>query len=248
MKDRMAKIKSKFNNLSKVRKAEIIIATMLSLTFIIASPVLAWFSYQRSVVTLAKVNSPARLTLKSGHEEDIIQFKISGIDVEQESGNRYADYVFSVEGKDVSNYRLQIAHTTNIKFNYEIYKAVESPNGTVKYLDIDQNTYYYSMAEKLDGAYVNRNNTITERNVGTAGYSAKSYDEGDNRQSFAEPLYWQSDEKNPINPKQSPYNAYADNQSKEKEFLNYYVLHITWDEMKNDKETDIVYITAQVAK
>lgn len=247
MKEKIVKIKNKFSNLSKIRKTEVILAILLSLTFVIGAPVLAWFSYRRSVVTLAKVNSPARLTLMSGHAEDIVQLKISGIDVKQDSENRFADYVFSVEGKDVSNYRLQLAHTTNIKFNYKIYKAVESVNGTVRYLDAEQNTYYYEMREQLSGAYINLDET-TGRKVGTNEYTSKSYENDDKLQNFAEPLYWQSDGENPIKSNESPYNAYAGNPSKEKEFLNYYVLHITWDEMKNDKETDLVYITAQVCK
>ena len=90
-------LKEKFNNLQKSKKIQLIIAVLLTLAVFFVAPTFAWFSYQRQIATMAKINSPAKLTIKSGHNEDIIQFEISGINVENNNPTRSEYFVFCVE-------------------------------------------------------------------------------------------------------------------------------------------------------
>lgn len=254
MNDNKKSLKTKYSDRPRSKKVQLILALVFTVTLMITIPVLAWFSHQRNIATMAKINSPASLNLKAGHEEDIIQLKLSGINVGDENTSGSKDFVFSVEGKDVSGYKLQLAHTTNIKFTYSIYKAIElaaNEDGAVKYVTANEEDIYYRKTIALAGSYVN-NTTKNSRTIGNNQYTDKSYTNGESIQDFAEPLYWQVT--SAINPKEiyegtTSYNAYSGVSGKDKEFLNYYVLHVEWDaSVINDKETDIVYITAKVQK
>lgn len=43
-------------------------------------------------------------------------------DIDVENGS-YKDFVFGIGGADVQQYQIQLAHTTIIPFEYEIYRA-----------------------------------------------------------------------------------------------------------------------------
>ena len=246
----------KFKKLSKSRKIQLVIAGSLSLAIMVALPVYAWFANVRQAATVAKINSPAKLSIKAGKAEDIIQFKLSGIDVGDGEKAGSKDFVFCVEGEDIQTYNLQLAHTTNIDFTYTLYKAHTDDNGEVTYTDSESHIQKYSKGFEFTSAYgdyINKDiDSDSGRKVGTDGYSLKSYEDGDKRQKFAEPLYWQT---------KSPIDAYDTDSSidcneynsvyhvtDDKKFLNFYVLNISWEAnaVSNDKETDILYITAQV--
>lgn len=239
---------SYFTKLSKMNRVKFIIASVLTLSLLIAIPVFAWFSSQRKMATMAKIDSPAKLSLKSGAREEIVQFKMSGIDVTQTSPK---SFVFCVEGEDISRYNIQLAHTTNINFNYTIYKAKQAPAGDttgVEYIKADNSRVYYNKASSaLSGSFINNTTDSVDsaRTIGNTDYEASSYNNGidsDERQKFAEPLYWQTT--TPITAEESEYDEIVDENS----FRNYYVLEVSWDsDVLNDKETDMVYITVQVA-
>ena len=233
------KVLNAFKKLSTINKIKFILAIVLTAAVVISVPVLAWFTYQKQMATMAKIDSPAKLSLLSGAGEDIIRFKMSDIDVTQGTEE---SFVFCVEGADISQYNLQLAHTTNIKFSYEIYQAIEDPEGEVKYTKEDGNDVRYKKAAtKLDLRAVNEEN-YKGRKIGTATYDEPSYKLGDARQKFAEPLYWQTF--TPITADGGTYDADPEPRS----FQNYYVLRVYWPEgIKNDKETDMIYLTAQVA-
>lgn len=264
-------LKEKFNNLQKSKKIQLIIAVLLTLAVFFVAPTFAWFSYQRQIATMAKINSPAKLTIKSGHNEDIIQFEISGINVENNNPTRSEYFVFCVEGEDIGTYNLQIAHTTNIPFTYTLYKAHESASGTVAYEGTD-GTYHYDLAEQfydnisyrargVYGGYINDSGNVN-RTIADSNYSEKSYDSDDysilgsgtHVQRYAEPLYWQTKESihsDWVDTNDIQYNEYGvDNPNNR--FLNYYVLKVSWGTDSfpegNDKETDLIYITAQVGE
>ena len=257
----------------KSKKIQLIISILLTMMVVIAFPVLAWFTSERKVATVAKVNTPAKLTIRSGASEDIIQFKIAGINVGDGAEPGYKDYVFCVEGEDVSNYRIQIAHTTNINFTYTLYKAYtnNSGEGGVEYIDESGNTKYYICKEefsssdtssKLYGHYINlKDGTFTgNRKLADDGYVRQSYESGDVIQQYAEPLYWQTgtihanseykiNESDTNSISYNEYNLYHATDPSDKKFLNFYVLRISWPgdgSVKNDKETDIIYLTAAV--
>ena len=261
----LKKFREKLNKLSVREKAELTVALVLTIALIIAIPVMAWFAYQRQAATMARINSPAKLSIKSGYAEDIINFKISGIDVGDGNKAGYKDFVFCVEGEDVTSYNLQIARTTNINFTYTLFKAhsVADENvisTDVKYEDADKAPHYYRTYDQFVdnssadayGGYINAD-SYGSRTIGSNMYTEKSYDTGDELQSFAEPLYWQT--KSPVVAKavdssgssfDEYYNFY--NKSADNKFLNFYVLRVSWaaNTVANDKETDLIYITAQV--
>ena len=249
------KIRKKLNQLNNGAKIRLAMAVVLTLAIVIAVPILAWFSYQRQIGTVAKINSPAKLAIKSGYNEDIIQFKMSGIDVGNGTTPGSQDFVFCVEGEDVRRYNLQIAHTTNIKFTYTLYRAHSDPTGTADeehtavYKDKDQIVHKYKKASdtykfednashtEAYGGYINANSadgTNGGRITANGNYIDKSYSDTDysgNRiQYYAEPLYWQT--KSFIDPyaidstdNNLPFNELEDEGYN---FLNYYVLNVSW--------------------
>ena len=258
----MKKAIKKFVDLPKTKKIQLIIASFLTLIIVISLPTLAWFSNRRQVATVAKINSPATLYINAGKAEDIIQLKLSDIDVGDGTEGDSEKFVFCVEGEDVTNYRLQISRTTNINFTYTLYKAHTDPNAFAKdenhaeYTAVNGSKVYYVKAQNLtseNGIYINADGpTVSGRTIGSTGYEVKSYGTNDKRQRFAEPLYWQTE--NSINAKAddngTSYDEYEDiyGEENDKKFLNFYILEVTWTagSVSNDKETDIIYITAEV--
>lgn len=195
------------------------------------------------------------------------------------------EYVFCVTGKYLSEYDLQIARTTNIDFDYELYrvdsetyKGVLSPGITTDLgiisgyevadykSEIDGNTYYYPYQINVStdktqgnitsyGKFLNptNNDTQTVGDGNAVDIDEKSFHErnyGDNItddsgnttiQTYqnvnvhAEPLYWQVK------------NIPVTGQLGDAGFIDYYVLKIKWEGkgMTNNKETDMIYITAR---
>ncbi len=234
--------KRKFNKKALSKKISIVLSATLTIILLVTT-VYAWFSNKKQVATIAKINSPAKLSLKAGNQEDIINFKMSGIDVTK--GNS-KDFVFCVEGEDITKYSIQLAHTTNINFTYTIYRATETNDTTkVEYdLESGDQKVYYDKTALLSGATVNESTdaVVSSRKLGNTSYKVKSYDDEDTRQKFAEPLYWQSVS---ITANESPYDYNSD----ERAFVNYYVLTVSWGaDVTNDKETDMIYLTAQVTQ
>lgn len=265
----MKKLREKFDSLSNTKKAQAILAAILTASIVASLPVLAWFTHQRKVATVAKINSPATLVINAGKAEDIAQFKIPALDVGEGENAGSERFVFGVEGEDVSSYKLQLARTTNLKLTYTLYRAHTDSNATAKdinhaeYIDVSGAKVYYVKAENLtatNGTYINLDDqTVSGRSVGSTNYvdqnGEKSYNNADKRQRFAEPLYWQTT--NPLQAKavdadanDVSYDEYEAvyGKKEDKKFLNFYILEVSWNagDVTNDKETDIVYITAQV--
>ncbi|MBR7007154.1 MAG: hypothetical protein IKH90_00760 [Ruminococcus sp.] len=227
----------------KLRTREKIMAAaafVMTAALLVTVPTVAWFAHQKHIATMAKVNSPAKLSLKSGAGEDIINFKMSGIDTTK--GNSKS-FVFCVEGEDITLYNIQLAHTTNINFKYKLYKAKPSENTDDVVYESENGKQYYHADAQLVGDYINDEQLgIDSRTIGNDQYEKPSYDNNENRQQFAEPVYWQNDD--PINARDEEY----DYDDAERAFRNYYVLEVSWNSsVKNDKETDLIYLTAQVA-
>jgi len=103
-------------------------------------------------------------------------------------------------------------------------------NGSIFYLGD-----YYKKGSKLAGNYLNKE---TESNYATNAYHEKTYEKYGNVQISAEPLYWKTDSQEKLpDEMQKP--------DKNGNYVNYYILHITWDEtVQNNKETDMIYIMA----
>lgn len=223
----------KFRKLEKKKKLQLVIAVSLSVVLLVALPVYAWFTHKRSVALTTKINAPTQLYITAGNKESVANLEMADIDVENGS---YKDFVFGIGGTDVQTYQIQLAHTTNIPFEYEIYRAksvseTEKSAEAVVYVSDSDDTFYYDKAgdNPISGKYLNRdgseilaNNTLHE----------KSYDSYGNVQKNSEALYWQSDALTVIDNKDP--------------FCDYFIIRVKWNEnVQNNKETDMVYLTVQ---
>ncbi|MBR0528555.1 MAG: hypothetical protein IJJ76_02170 [Ruminococcus sp.] len=284
-------LREKIEAMDKAQKIQLIAALIMTVLLIISMPTFAWFSYQNEMAVSTKIDSPATLEIKSGghpgEEQAIINFELSDIDTEDSTYNHYTkngvtyyykDFVFCVKGKSISSYDLQLAHTTNIAFKYEIYSAIADDNGDILYMPKDNNAansqryrlariktdangdavldnndeaIYEDYNEPLDGAYANAT-IVGNRVVVNDSLKGRSYDvgtNGDNVQQYANPAYWI---KRGI--------VVHSIQKQDGGFTHPYVLRISWimstsidDEareedlniVQNNKETDMIYITAK---
>ncbi len=130
--DEKKSLMQRFKDLSKPKKLQLVMASLLTLVLVIGIPVYAWFSYSSNIETLAKIKAPTTLDIKSGHAYSIEYLDLSDIDASDvdENGVGSKDYIFAVKaGSSISSYDIQIAHTTNIPFTYELYRASELGEG-----------------------------------------------------------------------------------------------------------------------
>jgi hypothetical protein len=228
-------------------KIEIAVACVVTIALVILLATRAWFYFSRDMQTATKIHTPYKLLIAAGHKEDVINFDLGTIDAEKSTSE---NYVFAVYGKALEGYTLQLAHTTNIPFTYTIYSAEEKKDKPDEYQAAytssdNAMTYYYVSTGVLDGKYINRS---TESNIADGTKHALTYSDYDNVQKNAEPLYWQGNLAAPTLDTDGRY-IYANNATENDEegnFIHYYILNVTWTKgtVKNDKETDIVYLTA----
>ena len=227
--------------MSKNRKIQlnkrllVIVAVSLVVLLMTSVTAYAWFTNRRRLDTITKINAPSTLVIGAGAKEDAVNIDLGRIDADADKKKK--DVVFCVySDESVQNYKLQLAHTTNIDFTYTIYTASVSdadPGGDrVEYIDAGNKAYYYTKttpAVPITGGYLNKTDKIANETL-----HDNSYGKYTNVQKNAEPLYWQSTE-------------ITDHFTDGSGFVDYYILEVSWGEdVKNDKETDMVYITAGV--
>lgn len=223
----------KFRKLEKKKKLQLVIAVSLSAVLLVALPVYAWFTHNRSIALTTKINAPTQLYITAGNKESVANLEMADIDVENGS---YKDFVFGIGGADVQQYQIQLAHTTNIPFEYEIYRAksvseTEKSTEAVVYVSDSDGTFYYDKSgdSPISGKYLNRDGTEILAN---STLHEKSYDSYGNVQKNSEALYWQSDTLTVIDNKDP--------------FCDYFIIRVKWNEnVQNNKETDMVYLTVQ---
>lgn len=278
-KELMKTIQLKWKGLSRSKKIQASAAAVVTLVLVIGLPVFAWFTSERKTATVIKINAPTTIKIGAGNEEPVEMIDLSNINVEEyldeESTTLKTEgtYVFCVTGKYLSKYDLQIARTTNIDFDYELYRvdsanydAVIKPGITSKPAaengyeiaeyksELDGNTYYYpyqisaSTDDKTQGnvtvkggflnAKTENNHTIgngEEKIDGSTTFHTHNYSRYDKVNKYAEPLYWQV--------KGLPVTGQVGDAG----FVDYYVLKIKWENknLTNNKETDMLYITAR---
>ena len=136
---------------------------------------------------------------------------------------------------DVQQYQIQLAHTTNIPFEYEIYRAksvseTEKSEAVVYVSDEENKTFYYKIdGNKISGHYLNQQGSEI---LADSTLHEKSYDSYGNVQKNSEALYWQSDGLS-VNDAENP-------------FCDYFIIRVKWNKnVQNNKETDMVYLTVQ---
>lgn len=223
-------MKSNFLKVSIRRLIVPILAAVLMIAG--AATAYAWFTNQRRLATITKVNSPSALVIGAGAKESSLNIDMGGIDVEDEAGKK--GFVFCVySDESVESYKLQLAHTTNIDFVYTIYSAdehISDPGGDrVEYVDEGGNSHFYTKkGTALQGSYLNPNGKIADNSL-----HDKSYGNYNKVQKNAEPLYWQTS--SVIQPTNNNLSG----------FVDYYILEVSWNEdVINNKETDMIYLTA----
>ena len=174
---------------------------------------------------MTQINMPYALRIGAGNVKPVQQLELSNIDVSGEQKSK--DVVFCVYSEESKVYHLELAHTTNIGFQYTIYKASISDAGKINYLGRQ-----YQQDELLAGKYLNQDKVSK---YATKAYHQMTYGSYAGVQASAEPLYWITDSQESL-PTATDATGY---------YVNYYILHISWDEtVQNNKETDMVYLMA----
>lgn len=209
------------------RKRRAIWAVGSAALVLLAVPVLAWLYMQRSMETITEIKKPEILSIKAGDMQDIEQLELGTIDVSGDQKTK--DVVFCVySAEQGKSYYLQLAHTTNIGFTYSISKASPNAGSDITYLGKQ-----YKKGESLQGRYLN---LAEDQKHATGTYHATTYGTYDKVQQAAEPLYWKSNVQETLPKKE---------EKSEEFYVNYYILHISWDEtVQNNKETDMIYLMA----
>ena len=207
----------------------------------------AWFYTQREMSTAAWIKAPIVLDIRAGNNQAIKYLDMGDIEVgEGKAGSK--DYVFCVYGKPVDNYSLQLAYTTNIAFHYDVYRADLSENGDIVFQSPEGSACFKRVNDTpvIKGLSMNE---IKAQNSSPSQYQSHDLSYGDEKkenivdkdkvQGNNEPLYFLAEE-NGIKVMR-PRNIIDG-----KEFLDYYVIRVSWKagEVHEDKETDIVYLTA----
>ena len=207
----------------------------------------AWFYTQREMSTAAWIKAPVVLDIRAGNNQDVKYLDMGNIEVGETDG--YKDYVFCVYGKPVDNYSLQLAYTTNIAFHYDVYRADLSNDGDIVFQSPENSASFKRVNDTpvIKGFSMNE---IKTQNISPSQYQSHDLSYGDEKkenivdrnkvQGNNEPLYFLAEENGVKVMK--PRNISQDN----KDFLDYYVIRVSWKagEVHEDKETDIVYLTA----
>ena len=215
------------------KKTWAVTAIAMALLALLIVPVFGWMYMERSMETMTKINIPYALKLGAGNTRPIQELELSNIDVSGEQ--KYKDIVFCVySSQENREYDLQLAHTSNIGFTYNIYHASKDENGSVNYLKEN-----YSQGADLKGSYLNKQDGSK---YATDRFHEKTYDSYNSVQISAEPLYWKTTEKQTLNKTTSAITTI----DKDTYYVDYYILRISWDDtVQNNKETDMIYIMAK---
>lgn len=172
----------------------------------------AWMRYIRSLqtVTLVQVTNLSLV----GPDDNTLAIDLGDLDVSTGSSK---DYAFGVNSVNLDTCTIQLAHTTNIRFTYEIYKATKSGD-----------SFTYDDSDLVVGSYLNKDGNVAFQ--GNDPYFTRTYENQAETpyyvQKNAAPLYWKS-------------NIVNINENN----ITYFVLKVTWENQKNTKETDMVYLT-----
>ncbi len=206
---------------------------------------------------------------KADDADPIVNFEMKDIDIETIAKGTPERYVFSVKPGDYNQkYDLILAHTTNIPFIYTLYHAQavdtsEMSEEAIAALDEDKTLALYTPRDNVNvkiyyqkvGSFI----PMTEKNPDNGAYGRTladnsdvyyglTYDSenGDAPQVYAVPIY--SVTTDAIRRPENATDPY-----------DYFILELSWDttanvsenfaysewnKAKNNKETDMIYITA----
>lgn len=245
----------------KKKRFKLLFLCMTILILLISGVTYAWLRVYRNIDNLGMVKAPVRLELRAGALESIEQFDLGEIDVSTHDLSQ--SYVFAVYGDKGTQYKIQLAYTTNIPFTYTIYTArqyadeLEGNSATGKseadvvYTEHKSSgaaTYYYYKKDSLPYIILNQNGIVAKAE---GAYHNKTYGKSETDanayshvQINAEPMYWQT---------KDLYTLGSGDCSESiggVSAVDYYILTISWTEeqitngqIANNKETDLIYIT-----
>ena len=244
----------KGNTDKKKQKRKLILSGVaLALSGLVLVVSYAWFYMRREMSTVAWIKAPIVLNIGAGDNHAIQYLDMGNIAVGEGTAG-FKDYVFCVYGKPVDNYSLQLAYTTNIAFHYDVYRAelVENGSGEVTF-ESPGNKETFNIVDKknpvISGLSMNEIKAKAQ-NGSPSQYQSHALSYGDKKkenivdknkvQYNNEPIYFLAEENGVKVMK--PRNISKENN----DFLDYYVLRVSWKagEVHEDKETDIVYLTA----
>jgi len=266
------KLGKKFKQLNKKKKIEVIVSSILTVALLIALPVYAWFASNKNLETITKIKEPGEIIIRAGKRtsqteaDAIVNFEMKDIDIESIASGKPQRFVFSVMPGDYNlGYRIQLAHTTNIPFVYTLYKAEAPDTSGMTPEQLAELTIYSPVDDKNDKTYYQvvgsaiQMTPLNEDDASAVGRKiakqndtwdpfqcyTQTYSNSDTPEVYAVPVYLQS-------AKQTHSGDSADS-------YDYYILELSWDTTanvndnyafkdwntgKNNKETDIIYITA----
>lgn len=250
-----------------VKKLISVIAFVLVIAIIISIPVTAWFITQGQIAAYAPVSAPEALYIGAGHihfaasssdvdeYEDIRYLYLEGVDYSQP----YFYYVFCVYGKSISGFKLQIAHTTNNQFVYDIFCAEEitkaeydllTPERQADYISytthgVNPTTYYYTTVGVPITLNALNRQEVDGEDLATSTYHDATYDY-DNVDKYAEPIYWQSSGNGDYGVDYMHMRNGVIKGDSTSDFVRYFILRIdTNGKTSNDRETDIICLAAK---
>ena len=161
-----------FKKLNKSKKIRLVAALLVTFAALVIMPVYAWFSHERKLAELQMIKSPDLLYITAANAEAVKNLDISGVNVEAtkivngtEQNITSKLFPFCVAGEYVPDFTLQLAHTSNNPFKYEIFE------GTV---------YTTEEAARATGKeYVEYNVTYNLNGINITGLNRDSISAGD---------------------------------------------------------------------
>ncbi len=257
----MKKIIDKFKKLSLAVKLQLLTALICTA----AIPVYAWFAYQDRIEAFTRVKEPPSINLASGGDDSALYITLENIDVNSEGHEKWV--VFSVEPGKYPAYDIQLSHTTNIPFTYQLYRVSETENGAIKYIDHtrvsgEETELKYDVMTSAAGSTegmvalqdINSDDGHTGRTLGDetklVPLDRVNYAQTDKVNQYVRPLY-------SVARNIPQLNVNEDGSSGR----DYFAIKITWEIDQdvntdvnnanywnyafNNKETDIIYISAK---
>ena len=128
----LKKIIEKVKKLSVPVKIQLVVALICTM----AIPVYAWFAFQDRIEAMTKIKEPPSINLASGGDDPALYVTLENIDITAGT-SKYI--VFSIEPGKYTAYDIQLCHTTNIPFTYELYRVTEDDQGLIEYTDHSRN-------------------------------------------------------------------------------------------------------------
>lgn len=208
--------------------------------------ILAWFRNLQQLNTVALVQIPSRITLSGANRSELQRISLELTADDEQNGDQVTiRRVFCVES--TADFWLEVVRTTNINnMDIRIYpvKAVNSDlgSGEVKGTDGAETFYYNPDGEPLTGAYINQvqSGTIAIQKNDSGTLHTENYDDDDEVQKNAEPLYWRTGQA--VDYDDSTYSQSGKADEKIDIYYRYFVLQLSWN--TSEQETDMIYLLA----